>query len=346
LYVSKRIRVPGWLLPLILTAGCASPEILEPFTQTSPVWPEPPAVARLQFTGEFSRPSELGIRPSLWSKIVRLAAGPQQNQLVRPMSVAVAEKANIIYVADPGANCVHRYNLRSATYRQLRLARDAPLLSPVGLAVTPEGRLFVSDSQLAKVFAADADDKVLVPIHLEGPLQQPTGLAWDPSTEQLYVVDTAAQIIRRYTSSGSLIEEYGQRGEQSGDLNYPTFLWQEHNRNLLVSDSLNFRIQQLSPDGNPLGHFGRVGDSTGTLSRPKGVAADTFGHVYVVDSLFHAVQIYDSDGQFLLAIGQQGKGPGQFWLPAGIFIDTNNMIFVADTHNGRIQVFKYIGSNP
>jgi len=337
------LRTLCWFLPLALAAGCASQEVLEPFTDTGPVWPGPPEAARVQFIGEFSRPAELGIRPSLWSRIARVAAGPANNELVRPMSVAVAGQANIIYVADPGAGCVHRYNLRSGSYRQLRLARDVPLLSPVGLAVTPDGRLFVSDSQLGKIFVANADDKVLTPLQLDAPLQQPTGLAWDASTEQLYVVDTAAQIIRRYTSSGLLVEDFGQRGDRAGALNYPTFLWLDNDRNLLVSDSLNFRIQRFSHDGTFLGNFGKIGDTTGTLSRPKGVAVDSFGHVYVIDSLFHAMQVFNSDGQFLLAVGQQGQGPGQFWLPAGLYVGTDNTIYVADTHNRRIQVFRYVG---
>jgi len=334
------------LLPLFFFAGCASQPVPEPFTETGPVWPESPALARIQLVGQFSQPSELGIRPSLWSRLVRLAAGPAQNQLVKPMAVAVAEEANIIFVADPGAGCVHRYDLRAAKYRQLRLAREAPLLSPVGLAVTPQGRLFVSDSQLARIFVANAEDDELTPLQLDTPLQQPTGLAWDSDTDHLSVVDTAAQVIRRFSSSGELIGEYGQRGEQAGNLNYPTYLWQDNDRNLLVSDSLNFRIQRFSHDGRALDQFGKAGDATGALSRPKGVAADSFGHVYVIDSLFHAMQVFDSDGRFLLAVGEQGQGAGEFWLPTGLFVDAHDTIYVADTHNSRIQVFRYIGDVP
>jgi sugar lactone lactonase YvrE len=346
LHIDRHFRTYLWLLPLILAAGCAGHEPLEPFAETGPVWPEPPDSPRVQFVGEFTRPSELGIRPSFWSRVVSLTTGPQQDQLVKPMAVAVAEQANIIYVADPGAGCVHRYNLRSGKYRQLRLAGEAALLSPVGLAVSPDGRVFVSDSQLAMIFVAEADDKVLTPMQLDTPLQQPTGLAWDINSEHLYVVDTKAQTIRRYTSAGELLDEYGQRGEQAGTLNFPTYLWQDNDRNLLVSDSLNFRVQQFSHDGRALGQFGKVGDATGALARPKGVAADSFGHIYIIDSLFHAMQIYDGDGRFLLAVGQQGQGPGQFWLPAGVFVDDKDTIYVADTHNSRIQVFRYVGGAP
>jgi len=333
-------------ISLTLVASCAGQAVLDPFTGSGPVWPAPPEAARLRFIGEFSRPEELGIQPSLWSRLLRITTGPEQNALVRPMSVAVAERANIIYVADPGAGCVHRYNLNSGSYRPLRLAQDIPLLSPVGLAVTPEGRVFVTDSQLARIYVADAGDKVLTPLTLDVPLQRPTGLSWDAKTNELLVVDTAAQVIRRYTSAGVLVGEFGQRGQQPGSLNFPTYLWQDSDRNILVSDSLNFRIQRFSNDGTALGHFGKAGDATGALSRPKGVAADSFGHIYVIDSLFHAMQVYDHQGRFLLAVGEQGQGPGQFWLPTGVFVGANNTIFVADTHNRRVQVFRYIGVSP
>ncbi len=346
LRLHRYFRFSFLALSLALIASCAGPAVLDPFQGSGPVWPAPPAAARLQFVGEFSRPEELGIRRSLWSRLVRITTGPEQDALVRPMSVAVAERANIIYVADPGAGCVHRYDLKSGRYRQLRLARDVPLLSPVGLAVTADGRVFVTDSQLARIFVADADDKVLTALSLDAPLLQPTGLSWDASTDELVVVDTTAQIIRRYTSSGALVSEFGQRGQQAGSLNYPTFLWQDSDRSLLVSDTLNFRIQRFSNDGISLGYFGKAGDATGALSRPKGVAADSFGHIYVIDSLFHAVQVYDRQGRFLLAVGEQGQGPGQFWLPTGVFVDANDSIFVADTHNRRVQVFRYVGVAP
>ncbi len=342
----RSFRFTFMALSITLIASCASQAVLDPFSASGPVWPAPPETARLQFVGEFSQPEELGIKPSLWSRLLRITTGPEQNALVRPMSVAIAQPANIIYVADPGAGCVHRYDLNSGRYRQLRLAQDVPLLSPIGLAVTPDGRVFVTDSQLARIFVADADDKLLTPLTLDTPLLRPTGLSWDASTKDLVVVDTAAQVIRRYSSSGALIGEFGQRGEQAGSLNYPTFLWQDSDRSLLVSDSLNFRIQRFSNDGTALGHFGKAGDATGALSRPKGVATDSFGHIYVIDSLFHAMQVYDRQGQFLLALGEQGQGPGQFWLPTGVFVGENNAIFVADTHNRRVQVFRYIGVSP
>jgi sugar lactone lactonase YvrE len=332
------------MLVLCLQAlSCSTQRALQPFEESGAVWPQPPAPARIQWVGEFSTPSDLGINPSLWSRLLRLTTGPAKNALVRPMAVAVDEVANIIYVADPGAGCVHRYNLGAGAYRQLRPSGDVPLLSPVGLAISPDGRVFVSDSQQARLFVAAREDRDLTLLQVDGELQRPTGIAWDSDAQQLLVVDTAAQSILRMSPSGEILATYGNRGVEAGTLNYPTYLWQTRNRDLLVSDSLNFRIQRLSPEGRMLGQFGEAGDATGTLSRPKGVSADSFGSIYVVDALFHSLHIFNEDGQFLLAVGEMGQQAGQFWLPTGLFVDRNNMIYVADTHNRRIQVFRYVG---
>ena len=60
------------------------------------------------------------------------------------------------------------------------------------------------------------------------------------------------------------------------------------------------------------------------------------------DSLAGRIQVFDQDGVFLLDFGQHGSTPGQFQLPAGIAF-WEDKLYVADSHNGRIQVFRYLG---
>lgn len=324
-------------------AACQGQAPLEPFSVGGQVWPASPEAPRVQLLGQFSLPADLGIRPSLWSRLASMALGEAQDQMIRPMAVAVSDQGKRIYVADPGCGCVHRYDLRDGDYRQLRLAGEHPLASPVGMAVTPEGRLFVADSQLGRVFSALPGEDELSPVELGVELQQPTGLAWDAGLQRLYVVDTTAQLIRAFGSDGRLVSELGERGHQEGALNFPTYLWLDDAGRLLVTDTLNFRVQRFAAQGALLNSFGKPGDGTGSLARPKGVASDSFGHIYVMDALFHAMQVFDESGKLLLALGEQGQGPGQFWLPAGLFIDSDNTIYVADAYNRRVQVFRYVG---
>jgi len=329
--------IASWLM-----GSCAGVPTVDPFAADGPVWPAQPQQARIQYVGEFSSPADLGMQRGFWSRLVALAVGEPDYRLVRPM--AVAASGNLIYVADPGAGCVHRFNQQTMRYQQMRRQDDMPLLSPVGLAVTQSGRIFVADSRLGKIFTAAADDKELQPFAPDTDVLQPTGLAWNEDDQLLYVVDTRAQTVKKLSLAGDVVGTIGGRGTAAGMLNFPTYAWSDAGRELLVSDSLNFRVQRFDNSGQPLGAFGQPGTVSGTLSRPKGIATDSDGHVYVVDALLHSMQVFDKSGGLLLAVGEQGQSAGQFWLPAGLYIDKADRIYVADAFNSRVQVFRYLGA--
>jgi sugar lactone lactonase YvrE len=331
------------VLIAILVTSCASQTVVDPFGGGGRVWPEAPSLERIEFVTEFSSLTDLGARPSTWRKILNMAAGRQVDAMVRPMAVATTGDGQIIFVADPDAHCVHRYDLQRSIYTCLSIKGDEMLSSPVGLTVTDDGRLFVSDSQLGRVYQVAAGKKWLEPFDLQDALQQPTGLFWDSSVKLLYVIDTGDQSIKVFSPTGVLVREFSERGSQPGQLNFPTYLWVDAGGELLVTDSLNFRVQRFDRDGTYLETFGSVGDQAGDFARPKGVATDSFGHVYVIDALFHSIQIFDRHGTLLLSIGGLGHDKGQFWLPNGIFISPDNTIFVTDSYNKRVQVFRYIG---
>lgn len=327
-----------------LMFACATAPDLSPFSNEGRVWPDPPDAPRIVFVQSFTEPGDLNIRPGFWGRMVSVVAGERTEAMVRPMDVAATRGGGIIYVADPDARCVHRFDLERGRYDCLRLSRDESLGSPVGLALTSSGRLYVADSLLRGVYALDAGDKYLERIDTGDHLKQPTGVAWDEEEGVLFVTDTGTQSIKAFTPGGEYVLDFGERGTERGQVNFPTYLSLPGDGELLVTDSLNFRIQRFSTDGEFLDAFGKNGDRVGDFARPKGVAVDSQGHVYVVDALFHGVQIFDRQGVLLLAFGEQGQGPGQFWLPNGIHVTSDNMIFVADSYNRRVQVLRYIGA--
>jgi sugar lactone lactonase YvrE len=335
--------VIGQLLLASLITSCAVSEQLRPFESSGKTWPEPPDVQRITHVGEFARSSDLGIKPGVWSRLVNLAAGSRDDTMVRPMAVAASNDNSVIFVADPGARCVHRFDLIRARYACLTLRNQRTLVSPVGLAVAAEGTLYVSDSSLGALYRLQAGDKWLEQFGDASDLQQPTGLAWDEEVGQLIVTDTGSQSIKAFDTNGKLVREFGRRGGRPGEVNYPTYLWLDSGKELLVTDSLNFRVQRFDDEGEFINTFGSNGDTAGSLARPKGVATDTFGHVYVIDALFHSMQIFNSEGNLLLSVGNRGQEPGEFWLPNGIYISGDNTIYVADSYNRRVQVFRYVG---
>jgi sugar lactone lactonase YvrE len=345
---SKRMRGSSTsavtlLMLLAALAGCAAPPAVSPFGEGGRVWPESPNTPRIEFVREFSSLSDFGVKASFWDRIVQAAAGKEIDRMMRPMAAAMSVDGGTIYVADPDARCVHRYDLVRGRYTCLRSKEGSELASPIGLAVTEEGSLFVADSESGQIFRLLPGKKWLEAIDLQVDLKQPTGIAWDEVTQQLIVSDTGQQRVNVFSSTGRLISEFGERGSQAGQFNFPTYLWLNRMGEMLISDSLNFRVQIFDKDGTFLSAFGIAGDHAGDFARPKGIATDSHGHIYVVDALFHAMQIFNKDGDLLLTIGGQGQEQGQFWLPNGVFITKSNLIFVADTYNKRIQVFRYIG---
>lgn len=305
----------------------------------SPVWPDPPARARIRFVKAVARPADLGARPLFWERLGEVVLGKHEEWLIRP--TAVTAKGPIVYVADPGAQALWVIDTQRGRFRKIQKAKAQLLVSPVAIAVGQDDRIYVADSFLAKIFVYGAD---LTPESTiaDAALRRPAGLAFDGASNHLYVADAGAHRIWIYTGDGTPAGAIGRRGAGDGEFNFPTHVTVDRSGMLYVTDSLGFRVQMFYGDGRFAGQFGRPGDSSGDFARPKGVAVDSEGHLYVVDALFDAVQIFDRQGRFLLSFGERGVRPGQFWLPAGVFIDPADRIYVADAYNQRVQIFQFL----
>lgn len=331
-----------YCLPLVLAllAGC-QPAMQGEEPNVPIVWPNPPDATRIVYVRTIRRPDDLGISKGFFSRLKDIVFGAEDDHLVRPM--AVLESGGALFVADPGARGVHRFNTVDGRYDLIQSADGEALPSPVGLARGADGVVYVTDSKLGQVLGIAPGARQAKPLKTDAELRQPTGIACDADNGRLYVVDTAAHDLKVLGRDGGLQKTIGKRGTLDGQFNFPTMLWRSPQGRLYVTDALNFRVQMLNEAGVALGKFGRHGDGSGDSALQKGVATDRYGHIYVVDAVFHAVQVFDEQGRFLLSFGGLGRQPGEFWLPSGIFIGEDDTIYVADSYNQRVQVFRYVG---
>ena len=340
--------MPRWLLAAVTalalalaasSCGLTMPERQTPPAATAlPVWPAPPAEPRIHYLRSVHAPGDWGIERSILRRAVDAVVGNVEEAFVRP--TGIAERDGVLYVADPGAQALWILDGARNRFAKVVQVGSTNLLSPVAVAIGPDGAIFVADSALKKVFLVDRDGK-LIRIAAEEGLMRPAGIAYDSHDGRLYVADAARHLIAVFAASdGKLIAVRGERGSADGEFNFPTHLALGLEGTLLVTDALNFRVQAFDRGGRFLWKLGRAGDGAGDFAAPKGVAADSDGHVFVVDALFDAVQIFDRDDTLLLAFGERGSRAGQFWLPGGIFISTKNEIYVADSYNRRVQVFQ------
>ena len=341
--ISKRLAVLVLTLLICLgAAGCARE--IEDTVPSRPdiVWPPAPEIPRIRFVNSVSNPQDLRIRSGVFKKIFDYLAGKTTVSMVAPYGVET-DSAGRLYVTDTFLRTVHVFDTKSSSYYPFP-SDKANFVSPIDIAIDKSsGNIYVSDSQSGTVKIFQNRGKKFEGEIGKGVLERPTGIAVNPTTAELIVVDTKqANIFRFHLNNHQLKGQFGGRGTADGKLNYPTNVWVDGDGEIFVTDALNFRIQVFSAEGRFLRRFGSAGDNPGYFTRPRGVAVDSAGNIYVVDGLFDNVQMFDKDFRLLMAFGSPGNGYGQFWLPAGIYIDPNDTIYVSDNYNKRIQIFQYL----
>lgn len=327
-----------------LLAGCAGPTEFVNRPPRPMAWPATDAVPRVDLEFLYGGTQDTVRHPGFFGWIARLFVGEEEQRLVSP--AGLASDGDVLWIADPGAKCVHRLSLSTGDHRQTTGLPDQRFETPIGVAVLPDGRAVVTDATKSMLTILGSDGEPQRAFGGPGVVERPTGICTDRARDRLLVVDTVGCRLVAFDYEGRLLATVGGRGTEPGSFNYPTNLALLSDGRVAVVDSLNFRVQLLSPDLEPVGSFGRVGRGPGDFANPKGVAVDRGDHIYVVDSMFDNFQIFDAQGQLLLAVASSGNGPGELYLPTGIHIDGGDRIFVSDAGNSRIQVMQLHGGAP
>jgi len=276
-------------------------------------------------------------------KLLELIKGEEPpREIYRPQAGAVDAEDRIL-VADRGGASVYVFDSKTPSldvWKQADGARN--FVSPVGVAIGEGGTVLVTDSELGLVARLNRNGQSMGPIG-KGHLTRPTGVAYEPESKRIFVVDTGDHQVKLFDVEGSLLDVWGERGDRAGEFNYPTYAAVSGGK-LYVADTMNARVQILSTKtGAHLATIGKLGMYVGNMVRPKGVAVDGEGNIYVVESYYDHLLVYNKHGEYLMPIGGVGTEAGQFHLPSSVWIDSHNRVFVADTLNSRVSVFHFLG---
>lgn len=342
----------------VVLAGCAS-EPLVMRLEASPadlarVFPPPETqeIPRYRYLGQLVgesnfRPAEgerRGTARRLLAWVVGLDEAQEQPLVLQRPQSGVVDAAGRVLVTDVSRNAVFVFDEAAGRLDLWEHASRAErFAAPIGIALGRDGELLVADAELGRVFRLGPDGKPRGEFGA-GVLQRPAGVATDAKTGRVFVADTHAHDIKVFDSEGRLVQTWGRRGEQQGELNFPTHLTFV-NGMLMVVDTMNARVQGFDTEGRPALTLGQRGRYVGNLVRPKGVAADDEGNLYVVESMYDTLLVFDRKGQLLMHLGGNGSDAGRFYLPAGVWVDSRNRVFVADMFNGRVAIFQFLGGN-
>jgi len=301
-------------------------------------WPQPPDRARIQHLRTIGSLADLEIKSGFFSKVFSFLFGSPKSQtwLEQPVGIAVSPNKTIA-IADPGAHGIHLINQVEREYILIRETKFGTISSPVGVAFSEEGLLYVSDSENGKIIVFN--DNLNAKFYFDSHLKHPTGITVTKDT--IYVVDTREHKIVFFNLEGEYLGEFGKRGAGEGEFNFPVNLISVC-ENLYIVDALNYRIVQTDKHGKYQASFGEHGNVAGRFAAPKGIACDSDSNLYITDALMDNFQIFNQRGKLLLVVGRNGLSNGEFMSPSGIAIDNNNIIYIVDSLNKRIQLFRYL----
>ncbi len=220
-----------------------------------------------------------------------------------------------------------------------------------GVAVAPDGNVYVAYSLLPKVVKLSPDGVLLDTIgslgHGDGQFSHPDGVAVD-GDGTVYVTDSSDDRVQMFDADGEFVAAWGTPGSGIGEFDEPQGIAVDADGNVYVADSQNFRVQKFDSAGNFLLQWGSAGDGNGQfqdLNGPTHVAvAPTSGHVYVTDVGNDRVQEFTSTGGFVRAWGSTGVDKGQFQNPVGVAVDADGYVYVVEAFGNRVQKFTSTGT--
>lgn len=298
----------------------------------------------IQFIRSISNSNDILKDKSIGEELFDWIFGEEVERFVRPMST-VTDKAKRIFVLDQGGGYIVSIDTLGQEFNLILKEDDIIFKSLVSICKFKENSFLFTDSYENQIYYFNLNEDSIQPLNENLKLNQPTGIAYNSETDEIWVVETLNHQISILDSNGKRKNTIGGRGIEIGEFNFPTYIWIDENGMVYVIDSMNFRLQILNANGDVVNVFGEAGDASGFFARPKGVATDSFGHIYIVDALYNTIQIFDNEGNFLYYFGTKGSARGEFWLPTGIYIDSDNFIYIADSYNSRIQIFKLVADD-
>jgi sugar lactone lactonase YvrE len=172
----------------------------------------------------------------------------------------------------------------------------------------------------------------------DGLFQSAHSVTIDPQGN-LWVTDSAAHVVHKFTPDGRLLMTLGKKGvagdNGSRDLfNQPNHVAIAPNGDIYVSDGyVNARVVQFSSDGQFVRIVGGVkGSQPGQLQLPHGVALDSRGRILVNDSDNQRVSVFDKDARFVESWPYPSRG--------GIAVAPDDTVYISDVNAGVVNIVK------
>jgi DNA-binding beta-propeller fold protein YncE len=224
---------------------------------------------------------------------------------------------------------------------------DGQFLEPWGVAVSPQGTIFLADTWNGRIQAFDPMGSFLwkwgsygntggitADPHL---LFGPRGLAVSIDGE-LLVTDTGNKRVLRFREGGEFLAQAGGPGAVPGRFDEPVgIVIDPGTRDVFVADAWNQRIQRFNAKLEYLEEWRVSGWTARDAESKPFLAVDSRGNVFATDPGRSRVLVFDSRGNLRHYLRDMGGQLGSLNHPTGIAVDPrDDALWVADSGNDRI----------
>jgi len=174
-------------------------------------------------------------------------------------------------------------------------------LEPAALCASPDGNLYLLDTQLASVAMLSSDGRLLSEAGGpgSGPLQfsDPGDLSINSGLD-LFIADRGNDRIVRLNRRLHYLSEFRSLDNTPPELIFekPQSVVQGSRGDLFLADQGNDRILKIAPSGEVLFSFGAYGQEKGSLSQPRRIELDEASGIWVLDGRGHVVHFDEYGG--------------------------------------------------
>lgn len=247
-------------------------------------------------------------------------------------------------------------------------ATSTRLRDPVGIALDPEGHLYIADRMDNIIYKVDATTNIITffagtgdegfsgddGMAIHGTLNGPWTIAISPDGH-VYIADTDNFRIRKVDAVTNIISTVVGTGEggYSGDdslainakINRPTGLSFDQDGNLYFSDMDNARIRKLDVATNIIttvvgtGEIGFSGDGAAAinaqLNLPSGIAIDSNDNIFIADRSNDSIRRVDASSGDITSFS---TNPDSISAPVYVALSGSNIFYSDHTRHAVFMI--------
>jgi predicted membrane-bound mannosyltransferase/DNA-binding beta-propeller fold protein YncE len=221
-----------------------------------------------------------------------------------PWDIAVAPDSTV-YVADTWNHRVQKLDAEGNLVATWGYEQYAPegggepgaFYGPRGIAVGPDGRVYLADTGNKRIQVFDPDGQFAFEWGgagiLEGQLDEPVGVAFGPDGE-LYVADTWNRRVQVFDADGNFLRQWPIAGWDTELPDEKPYIALDSQGWVYVTDPGHYRVLVFNRLGNYILSFGQYGFDDRSFALPAGIAIGNDDTIYVADAHGNRVLVFDA----------------------------------------------------